>query len=217
MRWKETSKERIRRTKIILRRLNAAFPEATTELHHRSALEMLIATILSAQCTDKRVNQVTIPLFKKYHTASDYARTPQLVLEEIIRSTGFYHSKAKNIINCCRMLVDRHNGRVPETMPELLELPGVGRKTANVVLGNYFGKAEGIVVDTHVMRISGRLGLTNQKTPERIEQDLVNVVPKKYWIPISNLLILHGRKTCNARKPDCGHCTIADYCPSADL
>jgi endonuclease III len=217
MRRKETVNERINRTRKILTRLKSAFPEATTALQHRSALEMLIATILSAQCTDKRVNQVTIPLFKKYRTAVDYARSPQQEIEMIIRSTGFYHSKAKNIIGCCRILVEHHGGSVPDTMPELLQLPGVGRKTANVVLGNFFGKAEGIVVDTHVKRISGRLGLTRYTTPEKIEQDLIELVPKKDWIPVSNLFILHGRKSCRARKPDCTHCPIAIYCPSAHL
>jgi endonuclease III len=217
MKRKETLNERAGRTRKIIARLKVAFPEATTALHHRSALEMLVATILSAQCTDKRVNQVTIPLFKKYHTAADYANSRQPDLESIMRSTGFYHAKAKNVINCCRMLVEQHGGKVPDTMSELLQLPGVGRKTANVVLGNFFGKAEGIVVDTHVKRISGRLGLTRQTTPEKIEQDLIKLVPQKDWIPISNLLILHGRKTCRARKADCGHCPIAALCPSACL
>jgi len=212
---KETFKERTRRARAVIARLKKVYPDASTALHHHSAIETLIATILSAQCTDERVNKVTIPLFKKYHTAYDYADASRSELENIIRSTGFYHAKAKNIINCCKKLIENHNGEVPDSMEELVQLPGVGRKTANVVLGNYFRKAEGVVVDTHVKRISGRLGFTRETNPEKIEADLAELIPKKDWISISNLLILHGRSICKARTPDCANCPVRALCPAA--
>jgi len=205
------------RTKAIIKRLKKEYPEATTALNHKNPLELLIGTILSAQCTDKRVNMVTKDLFKKYHTANDYADANIRKFQEEIHSTGFYHAKAKNIINCCKVLVEKYNGKVPDSMEELTQLPGVGRKTANVVLGNFFGKAEGIVVDTHVYRLSQRLGFTKQSTPEKIEQDLMNIIPKKDWIAIGNLLILHGREICQARKPSCPECVVNELCPSAGI
>ena len=174
---------------------------------------MLIATILSAQCTDKRVNIVTKELFKKYRSAADYANASLAELEQAIKSTGFFRNKAKNIQACCRRLVERHGGQVPRTMEELTQLDGVGRKTANVVLGNAFGINAGVVVDTHVARLSHRLGLTKQKTPEKIEQELMALVPQKQWTLFSHWLIWHGRRRCYARKPDCDHCEIRKLCP----
>jgi endonuclease-3 len=195
--------------------LNRAYPEAKVALTHDTPLELLIATILSAQCTDERVNIVTQSLFRKYRTARDYASANRNELEQDVRSTGFYRSKANNIIRCCAMLVERYEGNVPGTMEELLQLAGVGRKTANVVLANVFGKAEGIVVDTHVRRLSQRLGFTCESQPEKIEKDLMEILPEKYWIPISNLLIRHGRKVCRARSPKCAECSLNNLCPSA--
>ncbi len=195
--------------------LKRAYPEAKVALEHRSHLELLIATILSAQCTDVRVNIVTKDLFKKYRSASDFANANLHELEQAIRSTGFYRMKAKNIMNCCKALVERHHGKVPDSMEELTQLAGVGRKTANVVLNNAFGIVEGVVVDTHVSRLSQRLGLTKQTTPEKIELDLMNIFPKKAWMYIDQLLIWHGRKTCIARKPKCTKCPVSALCPSA--
>jgi endonuclease-3 len=203
------------RAEAIIRRLKKEFPESATALHHDSALELLIATILSAQCTDERVNKVTGPLFKKYRSASDFAKADRSILEQEIKSTGFFRAKTNSIIKCCQMLVEKFNGTVPQTIDELTQLAGVGRKTANVVLGNHFGIVSGIVVDTHVKRLSGRLGLTKQTDPEKIEADLMALLPKKYWIDTGNLLILHGRKTCDARKPKCPSCSVKDLCPSA--
>ena len=203
------------RAESIIRRLKKEFPESATALHHDSALELLIATILSAQCTDERVNKVTVPLFKKYRSAADFAGADRSILEQEIKSTGFFRAKANSIIRCSQMLVEKHNGAVPQTIDELTQLAGVGRKTANVVLGNHFGIVSGIVVDTHVKRLSGRLGLTKQTDPEKIEADLMALLPKKYWIDTGNLLILHGRKTCDARKPKCPSCVVKDLCPSA--
>ncbi len=176
---------------------------------------MLVATILSAQCTDERVNKVTGPLFKRYRSAQEFAKADRAELEGIIRSTGFFRAKANNIIRCAQVLVERHGGEVPTTMDELTQLAGVGRKTANVVLGNFFGIAVGIVVDTHVKRLSERLGLTKESDPVRVEADLMELLPEKYWIDTGNLLILHGRKTCGARKPKCADCRLSDLCPSA--
>lgn len=197
----------------IIQKLRATYPDAKCALHHRNPLELLVATILSAQCTDERVNQVTPALFARYHTAADYANAPAGDLEEMIRSTGFYRNKARALRECCRAIADRHNGNVPATMDELVALPGVGRKTANVVLGVAFGKAEGIVVDTHVARLARRLGLTRQTNPEKIEADLMKIVPRNDWIDFSHLLIWHGRKRCNARRPDCIQCEVANLCP----
>ena len=198
--------------------MNKHFPNAHCELVHSSPLELLIATILSAQCTDKRVNIVTKDLFAKYRTPEDYANVPQNVFEQDIRSTGFYRNKAKNIRATAAIIVNDFGGKVPQTMAELLTLPGVARKTANVVLGNAFGKNEGVVVDTHVIRISARLKLTKQTTPEKIECDLMELVPRKNWTLFSHLIVFLGRRCCTARKPDCPNCPLSakKLCPSAE-
>src|ERR687889_284708 len=198
----------------VIPRLKEAYPEARTELYWEKPLELLVATILSAQSTDVRVNQVTKGLFEKYRTAEDYAVADLERLEEEIRPVGFFRNKARSIKGMARALVEEHGGEVPRTIPELVALPGVGRKTANVVLGNAFGIDEGVVVDTHVRRVSGRLGLTQNRDPAKIEQDLMQVVPKDDWTIFSHLLILHGRRTCKARKPDCPTCVLNDICPS---
>src|ERR1043166_3323233 len=202
------------RAKKIIADLKKTCPDAHCELQYSSPLELLIATILSAQCTDKRVNQVTPALFKKYSSAAAYANAPASVLEEEIRTTGFFRNKAKNIQACCRKLVERPGGEVPPTMDELTRLDGVGRKTANVVLGNAFGLNEGIVVDTHVARLSQRLGLTPEDTAEKIEQNLMKLVRRADWTLFSHWLIWHGRRHCFARKPDCANCEIQKLCPS---
>ena len=199
----------------VVARLKAEFPDARTELDWKNPLELLVATMLSAQTTDVQVNRVTQSLFAKYRTAEDYAHADPTELEEDIRPTGFYRNKARSLRNMADVLVDEHGGEVPRTMQELVALPGVGRKTANVVLGNAFCVDEGIVVDTHVRRVSGRLGLTENKDPVKIEQDLMKVVPEEDWTVFSHLLILHGRRTCKARKPDCPNCVLNDICPSA--
>ncbi len=201
----------------IIRRLWAAHPDACCALEHDDALQLLVATILSAQCTDERVNKVTPALFATYPTAQDFAAADIGELEEAVRSTGFYRNKAKNIQGAARRIVAEYGGQVPEEMDDLLTLPGVARKTANVVLGVWYHKADGVVVDTHVKRLANRLGLTDESTPEKIERDLMELVPQKDWIDLSHLLIFHGRRVCNARKPDCANCTLADLCPSADL
>ncbi|MGD0060012.1 MAG: endonuclease III [Verrucomicrobiia bacterium] len=201
------------RCSTILRRLRAAYPEARCALHHQNPLQLLVATILSAQCTDQRVNLVTPALFRRYRTAADFAAARPTELEAMIRSTGFFRNKARSIRNCCQSLVAKYDGRVPETLDELIQLDGIGRKTANVVLGVAYGKAEGVVVDTHVSRLSHRMGLTRQTAPEKIEQALIKLVPRNNWIDFSHLLIWHGRKRCTARKPDCIQCEIADICP----
>ena len=210
---RETSEARAARLKKIIAALDRAYPEAHCELHHADPLQLLIATILSAQCTDKRVNIVTRELFKKYRSAADCANAPLAELERAVKSTGFFRNKAKNIQACCRKIIVRHNGQVPRTMEELTQFDGVGRKTANVVLGNAFGINVGVVVDTHVARLSQRLGLTNQKTPEKIERELMTLVPQKQWTLFSHWLIWHGRRRCAARKPDCAHCEIQELCP----
>jgi endonuclease-3 len=212
---RETPEARSVRLKKIITALDRTYPEAHCELNHADPLELLIATILSAQCTDKRVNIVTKELFKKYRSAADYANAPLAGLEQAIKSTGFFRNKAKNIQACCRKLIVRHGGRVPRTMEELTQLDGVGRKTANVVLGNAFGINVGVVVDTHVGRLAQRLGLTKQKTPEKIEPELMALVPQKQWTLFSHWLIWHGRRRCMARKPDCEGCEIKKVCPSA--
>lgn len=199
----------------ILRLLHAEHPDAACALDHRSALELLIATILSAQCTDERVNKVTPALFARYPDAQALAEADRTELEEMIRSTGFYRNKAKNIQEACRRLVTAYDGQVPAAMADLLTLPGVARKTANVVLGTAYHIADGIVVDTHVKRLSERLGLTTQSDPEKIERDLMALAPREEWIDLSHLLIFHGRRICDARKPKCGACVIAHLCPSA--
>jgi len=196
-------------------RLKSAYPDARTELSWTNPLELLVATILSAQTTDVRVNLVTPNLFAKYPTAADYAGADPEELEEDIRPTGFFRNKAKSLLGMARALVEDHGGEVPRTMPELVALPGVGRKTANVVLGNAFSIDEGVVVDTHVRRLSNRLGFSTEKDPEKIERDLMETVPREDWTVFSHLLILHGRSTCKSRKPDCENCTLNDLCPSA--
>jgi len=201
----------------VISRLKAEYPDAQTELDWTNPLELLVATILSAQTTDVRVNGVTRTLFEKYRTAADYAEAEPGQLEEDIRPTGFYRNKGRSLRGMARALVEEHGGEVPRSMPELVALPGVGRKTANVVLGNAFGVDEGIVVDTHVRRVSNRLGLTDKQDPEKIEQDLMRAVPREDWTVFSHLLILHGRRTCKARKPDCPNCPLNDICPSAEL
>ena len=201
----------------IIAGLQRAYPDAHCELYYSNPLELLIATILSAQCTDKRVNLVTADLFKKYRSAKDYANADRAELEQDIKTTGFFRNKAKNIRSCCRKLVEKHGGKVPRTMEELTGLDGVGRKTANVVLGNAFNLNHGVVVDTHVARLSERLGLTHEKDPEKIELDLQGLVPQAQWTLFSHWLIWHGRRRCFARKPDCPHCEIKGFCPSADL
>lgn len=212
------SKERLAdkeaRAGRIIRGLQATYPQARCELNYSNPLELLIATILSAQCTDKQVNIVTEALFKKYRSARDYAEAAPADLEGDIRRIGLYRNKAKNIKAACQALVEKHGGAVPRTMPELTELDGVGRKTANVVLGNAFGINEGIVVDTHVARLSRRLGLSAQAAPEKIEVDLQRLVPQKTWTLFSHLLIWHGRRRCAARSPDCEHCEIISDCPA---
>src|SRR5438309_8270333 len=193
------------------------YPDALTKLNFGNPLELLIATILSAQCTDKRVNMVTPALFKKYRTAKDYAKAPQSELENAIKSTGFFRNKTKSIRAATSTIAEKFGGKVPSTMEELRELPGVGRKTANVVLGNAFNKNEGIVVDTHVARLSQRLGLTKQKDPEKIQRDLMKLRPREHWTDWSHWLIWHGRRRCYARKPDCSNCEVFRLCPSGKI
>lgn len=200
---------------LLLERLYALYPDPQCELSFRSPLELLIATILSAQCTDARVNIVTRTLFEKYRKPEDYLAVPQEELEAEIHSTGFFRNKAKNIRGACRRILEAYDGRVPDTMEELLTLPGVARKTANVVLGNIFNKAEGIAVDTHVTRLSGLLGLTEHTDPVKIERDLMKLFAREHWTAITHLLILHGRRVCIARRPNCAACTLNDLCPSA--
>jgi endonuclease-3 len=199
----------------ILRRLKAAYPDATCALDHQDAFQLIVATILSAQCTDVRVNLVTPVLFARYPDARALAAAKQADVEEIIRSTGFFRNKAKNLIAMALALVERHGGEVPRTMEELHVLPGVGRKTANVVLGNAFGINDGVTVDTHVMRLSQLLRLTRHDDPVKIERDLMPLFPREDWALLSHLLIFHGRQVCIARRPQCGSCVLADLCPSA--
>jgi len=199
----------------ILRRLHRAYPAAECALDFRRPYELLAATILSAQCTDERVNMVTPALFSRYPNPGDLAAAEQGDVEAIVRSTGFFRNKAKNLIGMARGLVANHEHQVPETLEELVELPGVARKTANVVLGTAFGIASGVVVDTHVKRITGLLRLTRQTDPVKIERDLIELLPKKEWINFSHMLILHGRQVCIARRPACDRCTLASLCPSA--
>ncbi len=203
------------RVAAILAVLARTYPEAHCELHFADPFQLLVATILSAQCTDVRVNLVTPALFRRCPTPRALAEIPQAELEALIRSTGFFRSKAANLRACAAQLVALHDGQVPRTLAELCALPGVGRKTANVVLGNAFGLEAGLVVDTHVQRLSTRLGLTRAKTPEKIEQDLLALVPRGQWTIFSHWLIWHGRRRCSARRPDCAGCELASLCPSA--
>jgi endonuclease-3 len=202
-----------KRAAWIFKNLQKTYPDAHCELTHRSPLELLVATILSAQCTDKRVNLVTKDLFKKYRSSKDYANAPLRELEQRIRSTGFYRNKALNIQRACRDITEKYKGKVPDTMEELTRLAGIGRKTANVILGTAFGRTEGIVVDTHVIRISRLLGLTKEKDAVKIEQDLIKLFPKKNWNLLSHLITWHGRRCCVARRPDCLHCVLRIQCP----
>jgi endonuclease III len=209
----ESVKAKAARLKGIIAALDRTYPEAHCELNHKNPLELLIATILSAQCTDKRVNIVTAELFKKYRSAADYAGAPLAELQQAVKTTGFFRNKARNIKGACQAIVEKHGGQVPQTMEELVQLGGVGRKTANVVLGNAFGINAGVVVDTHVARLSYRLGLTKQKTPEKIEKDLMSLVPQGQWTLFSHWLIWHGRRRCFARNPDCANCEVLRLCP----
>jgi endonuclease-3 len=211
----ETEPEKQKRLLAIIELLEKQYPRAKTALRYGSPLEILVATILSAQCTDKRVNIVTEALFKKYRTVEDYANADLAELEQEIRSTGFYRNKAKNIKNAGRMLIERFGSKVPDTMEEILELPGVARKTANIVLSNAYGVVVGVAVDTHVRRLSKRLGLTENTNPVKIERDLIRIVPQSHWKQITNLLISHGRNVCSARKPKCNACILNKLCPSA--
>lgn len=213
----EKKAERRERVEEIIRRLWAEYPGATTSLKHSNPYELLVATILSAQCTDERVNMVTPELFERYPTPEELAGARPEEVEEIIRSTGFYRQKTRSLLGMAESVVKNHDGQVPSTMKELVKLRGVGRKTANVVLGNAFGKDEGVVVDTHVKRISGRLGLTRETTPEKIEEDLMALVPEASWTDLPHLFIFHGRAVCKAPTPLCPDCVLADLCPSADL
>jgi endonuclease-3 len=207
--------EAAERVKKILPVLKKLYPQAKTELRFANPLELLIATILSAQCTDVRVNMITPALFKKYKSAKDWAKVDLEEIENDIKSTGFYHNKAVGIKGSCQAIVEKHNGRVPDSMDELVKLPGVGRKTANVVLGNAFGKPA-IACDTHVIRLSRRLQLSENSDAVKLEFDLAEIVPKKDWTLFSHLLIFHGRRICIARRPNCGGCLIAKYCPAAN-
>ncbi len=206
-----------RRARFVLRELGKLHPKVRTALRYSNSLELLVATILSAQCTDVRVNLVTRALFRRYKTAEEYADAPTRELERAIYSTGFFRQKARAIRKAGRELIRRFDGKVPRTMKDLVSLHGVGRKTANVILDQAFGRAEGIAVDTHVSRLSRRLGLTAEKNPERIERDLMSIVPRKAWGRFSLLLIEHGRAVCGARRPDCAACTIAAECPAASV
>jgi endonuclease-3 len=208
------SEDKKKRTAEIIRRLKKAYPDAHCALNHSNAFELLVATILSAQCTDERVNIVTADLFRKYRGPADYLKVDQTELEKDIHSTGFFRNKAKSIQGACRLLIDEFGGKIPQTMEEILSLPGVARKTGNVVLGNAFGIESGIVVDTHVARLSQRLGLTTNENAEKIEKDLIELVPKRNWIMFPHWLITHGRQVCIARKPRCRQCVLANICPS---
>ena len=214
---RESTDELKKRTRDIIRRLKRAYPGARCSLNHSNPFELLIATILSAQSTDDRVNIVTADLFRKYKKPEDYLKVPPSELEKDIHSTGFFRNKTKSIQGTAKLLTEEYGGEVPHTMDELLALPGVARKTANVVLGNAFGVKAGVVVDTHVTRLSHRLGLTQEKTAEKIERDLIPIVPKKDWVIFPHLMIYHGRKICKARNPLCEECTIEKLCPSSYL
>jgi endonuclease-3 len=199
----------------IIQLLEEQYPNAEIALEYANPLELLISTILSAQATDEQINAITPKLFKKYKTPEDFANADVKELEQYIKSSGFYHNKAKNIQNCCKTLVEKFHSKIPQTMDELLELPGVGRKTANIVLANAFGVVQGIAVDTHVGRLAQRLGLSEKSDPNKIEQDLMQLVPKDRWMRIADLLIFHGRNVCTAKKPNCAGCVLNKICPCA--
>jgi len=212
----ESLEEKQGRAARILSVLRKEFPQPKTALLHQNPFQLLIATILSAQCTDERVNMVTSDLFKKYKVPGDFASANVAELESEIKSTGFFRMKTRSIMGCCKALVENHGGKVPASMEELVKLPGVGRKTANVVLGQAFGVVSGVVVDTHVHRLSQRMGMSGGATAEKVEEDLMQVFPRKDWIDVGSILILHGRKTCIARKPKCLECSVRELCPSAE-
>jgi endonuclease-3 len=214
---RENLEELKARAREVIRRLKRAYPGAKCSLNHSNPFELLVATILSAQCTDERVNLVTADLFRKYRKPEDYLKVPPRELEKDIQSTGFFRNKTRSLQGTAKVLTEQYGGEVPQTMDELLELPGVARKTANVVLGNAFDIHAGVVVDTHVTRLSHRLGFTQQKTAEKIEQDLIEIVPKKDWVIFPHLMIYHGRKICKARNPLCAECSIEKQCPSSYL
>ena len=213
---RESAKARRQRTEEILARLRREYPKAHTALDHRNAFELLVATILSAQCTDKRVNEVTPALFRRFPTPRELAAANLTELEELVRTTGFFRNKARALLGLGQALMAEHGGKVPADMEQLRRLPGVGRKTANVVLGSAFGQNVGVVVDTHVQRLARRLGLTTETDPEKIERDLMALVPQPDWTVWSHLLIAHGRQVCQARRPLCASCVVADLCPSAE-
>ncbi len=215
MKTPATQLESKQRVEKIIELIEKQYPNAKTALNFTNPLEILLATILSAQTTDVTVNIVTKNLFKKYRTAEDYVKADIVELEQAIHSTGFYHNKAKNLQKCCQLLVEKFHSQVPKTMEELVELPGVARKTANIVLYNAFGITAGVAVDTHVTRLSQRLGLTQQKDQNKIEQDLMQITPKEKWMPLTDLLIFHGRNVCKAKKPHCEVCVLNKICPSA--
>ncbi|MEX0737545.1 MAG: endonuclease III [Bacteroidota bacterium] len=212
----ESSNQRLARTEKIRSLLKAEYPNPTIALIYSNPLELLVAVILSAQCTDVRVNSVTETLFRKYTNVEEYAAASQEDLERDVRPTGFFRNKARNIISCCKVLLEKHGGTVPSTMEELVQLPGVGRKTANCVLGAAYSLNEGVVVDTHVRRLAQRLGMTKEEDPARIEADLMAVLPREEWFVFGNRLIWHGRRVCDARKPRCADCVLRDVCPSAE-
>jgi endonuclease-3 len=214
---RESTDELKKRVREVIRRLKRAYPDAKTSLNHTNPFELLIATILSAQSTDDRVNIVTADLFRKYRQPEDYLKVPARELEQDIHSTGFFRNKTRSIQGTAKMLLENYSGKVPQTMDELLELPGVARKTANVVLGNAFGIKAGVVVDTHVTRLSHRLDFSQEKTAEKIERDLIPIVPKKDWVIFPHLMIYHGRKICKARGPLCAECVVEKQCPSSYL
>jgi endonuclease-3 len=214
---KETKEQLLTRVGQILRALKKTYPQATCALNHTNPFELLIATILSAQCTDERVNIVTANLFRKYRKPEDYLAVSREELEQDINSINFFRNKAKSIQEASQLLVEKYKGQLPRSLEELVEFPGVGRKTANVVLGTAFGIPTGVVVDTHVARLSQRLGLSENKQPEKIEADLIELLPKKEWIDFSHRLIWHGRRVCQARKPLCENCSLEKFCPSSTL
>ena len=214
---RESKKVRRERAARIFDLLEEEYPQAKTALTHTNPFELAVATILSAQCTDERVNMVTPGLFRRFPHAEALAEAPIGEVEELIHSTGFFRNKAKNLIGMAQAVLRDHGGQLPQTLAELTKLPGIGRKTGNVVLGNAFGIDEGVVVDTHVKRLSGRMGFTREVTPEKVERDLMEVFPQDRWTPLSHLLIFHGRGSCPARKPRCGECVVAHLCPSSPV
>ena len=212
---RESRKGRRDRAARIYGLLEEEYPQARTALTHTNPFELAVATILSAQCTDERVNMVTPELFRRFPDATALAAAPLEELESVIHSTGFFRSKAKNLVGMAKAILEDHGGKLPRTLAELTKLPGIGRKTGNVILGNAFGIDEGVVVDTHVKRLSGRMAFTRETTPEKVEQDLMEIFPRERWTPLSHLLIFHGRGSCVARKPRCGECVVAHLCPSS--